>query len=315
MSNEQTVIIGTRGSLLALAQTKALATTLGRLHRDLTIRLEIIQTRGDNEIDRSIAALGVAGVFTRELELALLERRIDLAVHSLKDVPNEQPTGLMLAPAVPEREDPRDCFVTAGGRRLTDLPRGAKVGTGSLRRRAQLATLRPDFVFQDLRGNIDTRLRKVGEGQVDAAVLAKAGLARAGLFTADMEVLDYDRMLPAPGQGALALEIRSDDARLAARLMALDHPPSRLAVRAERALLRHLEGGCQAPIGAWGRLSDADHLTLTAVVALPDGSKLIRDELTGSADDPDALGRALGQRLIDAGGSEIIAATRSVGRD
>ena len=289
-----------------MTQTLEITHTLGRLHEKVTFRVETITTRGDRDTGRSIRAMGAVGVFTRELELALVEGRIDLAVHSLKDIPTVQPDGLCLAAAVPRRQDPRDVLVTRDGRAMALLAPGARVGTSSLRRQAQLAALRDDLQLADIRGNIDTRLRKVRDGQYDATVLARAGLARLGLLTDAMDVLDFDRMLPAPGQGALGLEIRAEDRRVAELLAPLDHRPSRLAVTAERELLRYVEGGCHAPVAAWGRLTSPETLTLTALVADLGGRRLVRDELSGPAADGPSLARELGERLLAGGGREIL---------
>jgi len=293
-----------------MAQALAVMHALCRVHPDRRFRVELVRTRGDRDASTSLAAMGAPGVFTRELELALIEGRIDLAVHSLKDLPTALPDGLALAPAVPRREDPRDVVVTRDGRAMALLPAAARVGTGSLRRRAQLAALRGDLVFEDMRGNVDTRLRKVRDGQVDAVVLARAGLARLGLLTDAMEVLDADRMLPAPGQGALGLEIREADVALAELLAVLDDPPSRYAVVAERALLRHLEGGCRTPVAALGLPLAPDRLTLTGLVASADGARVVRDDLAGPLAEAEALGRRLADRLLDAGGREILAEIR-----
>lgn len=273
----------------------------------------IIETRGDRDQAASLERTEGPGFFTRELELALLDRRIDLAVHSLKDLPTTPADGLRLAPAVPRREDPRDVCVTADGRPLADLPPGARVGTSSLRRRAQLLALRGDLVCDDIRGNVDTRLAKVRDGRYAAAILARAGLARAGLLTEAMEVLDFDRMLPAPGQGALGLEIRRDDELLAELVRPLDHPATRWAVTAERSLLRHVEGGCQAPVAALGRETWPGELTLAGLVASPDGRRVIRDEIRGPMAEADTLGRRLASHLLAAGADEILAELRRHG--
>jgi len=296
---------------LALAQTRKVVHALSQAHRNVHFRIETVRTRGDVVTDRPVAAIGTTGVFTRELELALLESRIDLAVHSLKDLPTEPAAGLWLAPAVPLREDPRDVLVTHDGSGLRGLPLGARVGTSSLRRRAQLAAIRDDLRLDDIRGNIDTRLGKVRDGEYDAVVLARAGLARAGLLTAEMEVLDIQTMLPAPGQGALALEIRRDDEYIKQLVGAIDHPPSRHAVVAERALLRHLAGGCQAPIAALGQCDGAASLTLVALVARPDGQRAVRGRLRGPVSEAEALGQRLAGRLLADGASEIIEQCRA----
>lgn len=293
-----------------MVQALSVMHALERAHEGLRIRIEAVRTRGDRDTSRSIVELGGTGVFARELELALIEGRIDLAVHSLKDLPTSLAEGLSLARAVPPREDPRDVVVTRDGRAMALLPPGARVGTGSLRRRAQLAALRSDLVFEDVRGNVDTRLAKVRDGQLDAVVLARAGLARLGLLTDAMEVLDVRRMLPAPGQGALGLEIRTSDATVARLVSVLDHPPSRHAVLAERALLAHLGGGCHAPVAALSRPRPAGELILAGLVASPDGKRIVRDRLSGPAAEAESLGRRLADRLLAAGAAEILSSLR-----
>jgi len=304
------ILIGTRGSRLAMAQARSIADALAAAHPDRTFRLTVIETRGDRDQASALHRTDGTGFFTRELELALLDRRIDLAVHSLKDLPTVPAEGLRLAPAVPRREDPRDVCVTTDGRPLARLPKGARVGTSSLRRRAQLLALRGDLLCDEIRGNVDTRLAKVRDGRYAAAILARAGLVRAGLLTDDMEVLGFDRMLPAPGQGALGLEIRRDDDLLAELLAPLDHPATRWAVTAERSFLRHVEGGCQAPVAALAVESPAGQLTLTGLVASPDGTLVVRDEMQAPLADADALGRRLALHLLAAGADAILAALR-----
>ncbi|MGY4644079.1 hydroxymethylbilane synthase [Cellulomonas sp. URHB0016] len=280
----QDVRIGTRASALALTQTGHVADALARLG-DVHIDTVRIRTEGDR-LTGSLSSLGGTGVFVTALRDALLDGRCDVAVHSLKDLPTSDPPGLALA-AVPPREDPRDALCARDGLTLAALPPGARVGTGSPRRAAQLRVARPDLEIVDIRGNVGTRLGRVagagGPGDLDAVVLARAGLARLGLLSAVTEVFDADVMLPAPGQGALAVETRDTgpgvdaSSPLAGALRALDHRPSRLAVLAERALLARLEAGCAAPIGALAELDDAARtLTLHAVVVRPDGSAALR---------------------------------------
>src|SRR4051794_37177468 len=280
------LVIASRGSQLALWQAHWVQAQLAALGHDS--RIEIIKTTGDKITDVPLAKVGTKGLFTKEIEEALLDRRADLAVHSLKDLPTELPAGLVLA-AVPPREDPRDAIV---GKRLADLPAGAKVGTSSLRRAAQLRKLRPDLVIESVRGNLDTRLRKLDEGQYDAIVLAAAGLRRLGWGDRIAETLGPDVMCSAVGQGALAIETRESGAGFDA-VRALDDVETHAAVRAERGVLGSLGGGCQVPIGAHARIEDGK-LYLLGVVAAPDGSELIRAEADGPAADAEALGRALG---------------------
>ena len=290
--------IGSRGSALALWQARWIAARLAALGHET--HLEIIRTAGDRITDVPLSQVGAGkGVFTKEIEEALLDRRIDLAVHSLKDLPTETPPGLTLA-AIPEREDVRDAVV---GQPLAALPPAARVGTSSLRRAAQLRALRRDLAVQSIRGNVDTRLGKLDHGEYDAILLAAAGLRRLGWDGRIAEYLDPEVMLPAPGQGALAVETREDgDARLICA--ALDHAPTRAAVEAERALLAGLGGGCQVPIGAWGRFTGL-RLRLSAVVLQVDGACAIRATADGS--DPHALGASLADTLLTRGAGELLA--------
>jgi len=306
------VRIGTRASTLALTQTGHVATALAATGA-LTVETVHVRTDGDR-LTGSLATLGGTGVFVTALRDALLDGRCDVAVHSLKDLPTGPADGLALA-AVPEREDPRDALCARQGWTLATLPAGARVGTGSPRRAAQLRAARPDLEVVDVRGNVDTRLARVGADDLDAVVLARAGLARLGRLTAITQTLDVGDMMPAPGQGALAVETRADDvpAGLATRLAALDHRPTRLAVTAERALLLRLEAGCAAPIGALGRVDAAgDRLELDAVVVRPDGSASVRRSahaaLHGSPADEavaTALGTALAEQLLAAGAADL----------
>ena len=292
------LVIASRGSQLALWQAHWVEDRLSGL--GLECRIEIIKTTGDKITDVPLAKVGTKGLFTKEIEEALLEERADLAVHSLKDLPTELPQGLVLA-AVPAREDPRDAIV---GKRLADLPQAARVGTSSLRRAAQLRKTRPDLVVESLRGNLDTRLRKLDEGRYDAIVLAAAGLKRLGWADRIAELLPPDVMCPAVGQGALALESRQSGGGKDA-CEALDHPETRAAVTAERAVLGALGGGCQVPIGAYATVADG-RLRLIAIVASPDGLELVRAESHGAVSEGAALGRALGSELLARGARRIL---------
>jgi len=291
--------IGSRGSQLALWQARWIQARLAELGEEC--RIEIIHTTGDRITDVPLAKVGTKGLFTKEIEEALLRGDIDVAVHSMKDMPTETPAGLTIA-AVPEREDPRDAMV---GIELKDLPAGAHIGTSSLRRSAQLRALRPDFVVDSIRGNVDTRLRKLEDQHFDAIVLAAAGLRRLGLDARIAELLEPDVMCPAVGQGALAVETR-DDGGLAQKICArLNHAETRAAVTAERAVLARLGGGCQVPIGAHARIARG-LLHIDAVVVSPEGDMIVRMASSGPVNEAEAIGSALGDELLAAGGREIL---------
>lgn len=291
------LVIGSRGSALALWQARWIAACLESLGEQT--RIEVIQTTGDRVRDVTLAKVGTKGMFTKEIEEALLDGSVDIAVHSLKDMPAELPPGLEIA-AIPVREDPRDALV---GAKLADIPAGARVGTSSLRRAAQLRALRPDLSVLDIRGNVDTRLRKLDEGQYDAILLAAAGLNRLGLSSRIAELLPADIMCPAVGQGALAVEVAKSGKVPASFLKALDDPSTRAAVTAERALLATLGGGCQVPVGAFAEYGSGA-VSLNSVVISPDGSKVIRHSAAGS--DPEAVGRRAGESLLAQGAREIL---------
>jgi hydroxymethylbilane synthase len=295
--------IGSRGSALALWQAEFIRDWLASLEGGAPAEVIRIRTAGDQFQQGSVAQIGSKGVFIKEIEDALLAGTIDLAVHSLKDVPTDIPRGLALV-AIPQREDPRDCLVSRHGG-LADLPRGARVGTSSLRRQAQLRRARPDLEILELRGNVDTRLRRVEEGALDATVLAYAGVRRLRQEARVSEVLSPEIMLPAVGQGALALEARLDDHETIRRLARLDHADTRCAVAAERSVLATLEGGCQVPLGAWGRIENG-RLRIDACVCAVDGSEVVRDRADGPATQPEALGRALAERLFAAGADRLL---------
>lgn len=294
------LIIGSRGSQLALWQARWVAARLEELGVETV--LEIIKTTGDKITDVPLAKVGSKGLFTKEIEEALLDGRIDLAVHSLKDLPTVLPEGLTVA-AIPERETPYDALI---GSTLADLPRGARVGTSSLRRSAQLKRLRPDLVLEPVRGNLDTRLRKLDDGQYDAILLAAAGLRRLGWGERITELLAADIMCPAVGQGALAIETRDDHGPAFEMCSKLDHAPTRAAVTAERAVLASLGGGCQVPIGAHAS-AEGETISLRAVVIHPDGEPLYADTCSGAAGEAAALGAAAAARLLDLGARSILA--------
>ena len=294
------LVIASRGSQLALWQARWVAAQLSAAGHQC--RIEIVKTTGDRITDVPLAKVGTKGLFTREIEEALLDGRAHLAVHSLKDLPTELPEGLVLA-AVPEREDPRDAVV---GSKLADLPLGARVGTSSLRRAAQLRQLRPDLQVESVRGNLDTRLRKLDEGQYDAILLAAAGLKRLGWGGRIAEILAPEQMCPAVGQGALAIETRAGFEGVAL----LDHPATHAAVLAERAVLGALGGGCQVPIGAYATMSE-DRIHILAIVAAPDGTQVIRANAEGAAADAAQIGARLADDLLKRGARHILDAVYS----
>jgi len=293
--------IGSRGSQLALWQARWIQARIQSF--GVESKIEIIHTTGDKITDVALSQVGTKGLFTKEIEEALLGGAIDLAVHSLKDMPTELPAGLTLS-AIPEREDPRDAMI---GGRLAGLKQKARVGTSSLRRAAQLRAIRPDLEIESIRGNLDTRLRKLDEGRYDVIVLASAGLRRLGWADRITEVLEPDVMCPAVGQGALAVETRDDGGEAQKIAGRLDHPSTRIAVTAERAVLAALGGGCQVPIGAYATVHDAQ-LSLRAIIVSPDGGEVIRRESGGAAGEAAGIGRALGEELLGAGGAKILEA-------
>jgi hydroxymethylbilane synthase len=308
---QDSLVIGSRGSKLALTQAGMIKAELELLEPALAVRIEIIKTSGDTNTD-PLSAIGGKGVFTKELEDALLDGRIDIAVHSLKDLPTIVPRGLNIA-AMCKREDPRDALVLS--RKIKRLPagimslsRGATIGTSSPRRLAQLKNLRQDLVIIDLRGNVDTRLRKLDEGQHDALILACAGLRRLGLENRISVAVPASEMLPAVGQGALGIETRADDQTAMAAVSKLDHKFTRAACTAERAFLRSLGGGCQLPIAAHAVVRDKK-IRLNGLVAHPQGEKIIRDRISGSLDDAEQLGSELGERLLAQGARELLSLT------
>jgi hydroxymethylbilane synthase len=301
----EVVRLGTRGSALARWQADWVADRLRA--SGVQVELVLISTEGDTR-SGPIGGLGGQGVFTKEIQRALLDDRIDLAVHSLKDLPTEPVPGLQLA-AVPQRESPLDVLITSSGQTLEQLPAGSRVGTGSMRRQAQLLFARADLEVQGIRGNVDTRLRQLDENRFDAIVLAQAGLQRLGLAARITQVLDPGLLLPAIGQGALGLEIRCDDEATRQCIAALDHAPSHQSVLAERTLLAALHGGCLAPIGAWARV-EGDQLTLDAVVLDAQGSQRLATQVVGVACEPETLGRQAAQQLLQQGAASLIARSR-----
>jgi len=299
--------IGSRGSQLALWQANHISALLaGRGHE---VEIEIIHTTGDKITDVALAKVGTKGMFTKEIEQALAAGRVDLAVHSLKDLPTELPGGFEIA-AITERQDPRDAFCSRHFSKIEDLPKSARVGTSSLRRQAQLKAIRADLDVHPLRGNVDTRLRKLEQGEYDAIILASAGLNRLGKTDWIRQIIPAEVLCPAAGQGALGIEIRQGDARTRDLLSFLDDPSARAATTCERALLNRLGGGCQVPIGALAT-KNTGTLHLESMVADPDGSRLLRDSRDGS--DPEKLGNEAGAALLARGGDQILEAVYSRG--
>ena len=298
----RSLVIGTRGSRLALWQANHVAARLRSAEPGITMRLETIKTTGDKILDVPLAQVGGKALFVKEIEEALLEGRVDLAVHSMKDVPTDLPPGLAIV-AITEREDPFDVLISRTGRGLQDLPRGARVGTSSLRRQAQLLHYRPDLTIIGLRGNLDTRIRKLHSEGLDAIVLAAAAIKRLGWTDCITEFLPPEVCLPAIGQGALGVESREPSLQ---RIVAvLDHPETHAAVFAERAFLRRLEGGCQVPFAAHAEVGGG-RILLRGLVASPDGKRILRGERSGVCEESEGLGTALAEDLLDRGAGEII---------
>jgi hydroxymethylbilane synthase len=296
--------IGTRGSRLALVQSEWVKKEMQSRYPELRVELVKIRTKGDKITDAPLSKVGGKGLFVKEIEEALLKREVDLAVHSLKDVPAELQKGLQLS-VYPEREDPRDALVSSLFSKVEDLPEGASVGTSSLRRSAQLLHMRPDLRIVPLRGNVDTRLRKLDSGELQAIVLAAAGLHRLGLSDRITALLSPDSVLPAIGQGVLGLEVREDDERTQNLISFLNDLETELAARAERAFLKELEGGCQVPLAGYARV-EKGRLVLDGMVAELDGSVILKRKRSGERDKPEDLGLALARQLIAAGADRIL---------
>ena len=296
--------IGTRASQLALAQTEWVIDRISAKYPDIRVDLVKIRTKGDRIIDRPLSTIGGKGLFVKEIEEALTRNEIDIAVHSLKDVPGELPDNLYIG-IIPEREDPHDVMISKDNILLKDLPEGSCIGTSSLRRSAQLLHYRPDLKIVPLRGNLDTRIRKLDTADIQAIVVAAAGLERIGFEDKITQPFSFDLMLPAIGQGALGLELRRDDHKTRDILAFLDHHPTRIAVEAERSFLMGLKGGCQLPIAGFARFRN-DSIHLDGLVADLDGSTIFRDVVIGPPEDPRELGATLAHRLLDAGASKIL---------
>ena len=305
----KTFRLGTRGSQLALWQANWVKSEIEKRTPGLEVEIVKIKTTGDKILDVPLAKVGGKGLFVKEIEEALLDKRIDLAVHSMKDVPTDFPKGLHLA-AITEREDPRDALIISQkskvkSQKFKDLHQGAIVGTSSLRRSSQILNIRPDLKISQLRGNLNTRLKKLDEGQFDAIILAAAGVKRLGWADRITEYLPPDVSLPAIGQGALGIETRIDDQEINKLVLFFDHPATSIAVRAERALLKRLEGGCQVPIAAHGEVK-GNNLNLIGLVASTDGKKVIKDSVSGTTDKAEALGIELAEKLLKMGAWDIL---------
>jgi hydroxymethylbilane synthase len=312
MDSGRRLVVGTRGSALALWQARHVRERLAARHPDAEIVETIVRTAGDRNERAPLDTLGVlggTGIFVREIEEALLAGTIDLAVHSLKDLPTEPPRGLTVA-AVPERHDPRDALLSAAGASLEGLPHGATVATGSARRRSQLSNARSDLRMVPVRGNVDTRVGKLVEKRFDALVLALAGIERLGIRSVPVVPIPPEVCLPAVGQGALAIEIREDDAEVRGIVSPLTHDETLRTVLAERAFLRRLGGGCLAPATAYARLL-GDRIRIDAFVGDPDGRRVLRDSVEGPERNGERLGEDLATRLLEAGGAEILSAARA----
>lgn len=298
--------IGTRGSALALWQTNWVKNELQKYFPNLTIDIEIIKTKGDKILDSPLSKIGDKGLFTKELEQALLDKRIDAAVHSLKDVPTKIPDGLTIS-AITKREDARDVFISPINKKsnLDSLPAAAKIATGSLRRKSQLLNWRPDIEIVDIRGNLNTRIAKLDSSDWEGMILAKAGVVRLGWESRISYVIPFDILLPAVGQGALAIEIREDDFSAKELFDKINHYETAIACTSERALLRKLEGGCQIPIAAYGNV-DGTTLYLQAMIGSLDGKTIIKDSISGQAIDAEKLGIKLAESLLEKGGKKIL---------
>ena len=302
---KNSIIIGTRGSELAVWQADYIASRLMEAHPGLAVEKKLISTKGDRVLDSPLAKIGGKGLFTKELESQMLDGSIDIAVHSLKDMPVEVPDGLVIA-AVTRRRHPGDALVSRRYGSLAELPMGARVGTSSLRRRAQLLAARPDIEIVDIRGNVRTRLRRLEEDGLDAIVLAVAGLMRLGMEERIAEILPTSVLLPAVGQGALAVETRAGDAEVREMIAFLDDAGTRACALAERSFLRCVDGGCQVPVGVYATLEDGGCVSVEAVIASPDGKRIYRDSISGSREDATQMGEDLARRLLAAGGREIL---------
>jgi hydroxymethylbilane synthase len=304
MTKRLKIRIGTRGSKLALTQSEWIKSQIEAHQANVQVDLVIIKTKGDNILDAPLSQIGGKGLFVKEIEEALLKEEIDLAVHSMKDMPAELSEGLKIS-VYPKRENPRDAFVSRLYKSLQDLPHGAKIGTSSLRRSAQLLSTRPDFKIVPLRGNVDTRLKKLETEDLQAVILAVAGLNRLGLEKRITQIIEPDVIMPAIGQGALGIEIRKNDQKLDDVLHFLNHEQTETMVRAERAFLKTMEGGCQIPLATHGRILGGE-IIIQGLVSELDGSRIIKKQVKGKPHEPEKLGQKLAELLLNSGGREIL---------
>lgn len=304
MVSEKRVIVGSRGSKLALTQTNWVISELKRLNPEFEFLIEKISTKGDKITDVPLSRLGGTGLFTKELEVALINEKIDIAVHSAKDVPTELHEGLMIG-ATPKREDPHDVLISNNNATLEKLADDARIGTSSLRRKAQLLAFRPDFKILDLRGNLDTRLKKLDSDDMEAIIVAHAGLIRMGYTGTISQIIPFNIMLPAVGQGSLCIEIRKNDERIKKIVSRIDDRQTKIAVDCERALLAKLQGGCQVPIGAYAEVQE-NTVSIEAVISTLDGDHAIRDKHSGPIKQAVKIGEELAQRMLESGGEKIL---------
>lgn len=305
METRNKIVIATRGSMLALWQAEWIKSQLKEINPDFEIELNKIKTTGDKILDVPLAQVGGKGLFVKEIEEAMLRNEADLAVHSMKDVPTDLPDGLHLS-TITKREDPRDALIAREGiNSFNDLPQGAHIGTSSLRRICQILNKRPDLKISQLRGNVDTRMRKLAEGEYDAIILAAAGLKRLGYADKITEILSPELSLPAIGQGAVAIECRKDDEFINDLLSKLDHYETSVCVTAERAFLKKLEGGCQVPIAAYAQLQN-NNIVISGLVGSIDGKTLLKETMEGKPEDAESLGTALAEKLLAKGAKEIL---------
>lgn len=308
MSERTQLVIGTRGSKLALWQSEYIKAKVHEV-TGLPVDLKIIKTTGDKILDVPLAKVGGKGLFTKELEVELMAGTVDLCVHSMKDVPTELPEGLFIA-AMPERVDPRDAMVSGAGYDLDSLPQGAKLGTSSLRRRSQVKALRPDLNIVDVRGNLDTRMTKAENGELDAVILASAGITRMGWAERITHYISCEQMVSAVGQGAIGIEIREDDEFMRHVMEQIGHPATMECVTAERIVMNKLDGGCQVPIGAYARI-EGDRMIMDGFVGSVDGTNVLRTQLEGSVEDPIGLGDRMVAALLEMGASKVLADVRA----